>query len=481
MTYRKESTVLKTAVERLEGSKVKLTVTVPAEDVDRAVDSAYKTLSQKYRFPGFRPGKAPRPILDQQIGKENILAEATESVVNESYSKALDLEQLRPIESPELEELDVVVPGSEFTYEAEIEVRPELELTDYAGFEVPLPEREATQDDIDVQLEVARERFASLEPVEDRGVEPGDFVLLSFTGDVDGEPYEGNVVDKYLYEMNRGLMPAEFDTGIVGAKPGDERRVDFEIPETSSNAEFVGKKAGFDITIHEIKSKVLPQVDDEFAANVGGFDSAEEMIADLKSRIDLQKGNAHDRLREQRARELLAAKLEGEVPEAMLLSRQQTMMRDFLNMLESREMPIDQYLQSNGIDMDTLEADIKNQAEQSIREELALEALFRHQGMEVTDEDIDAELAEIATSTETSAEDARKRWEELGLMAVIREQIMHRKAIMWLLDNITVTEETPAGETETESKGTKKTAPKKAARNKKKDAEPAEKAPEVEE
>ncbi len=270
---------------------------------------------------------------------------------------------------------------------------------------------------------------------------PTTSCLLSFTGTVDGEPYEGNEVDKYLYEMSRGLMPAEFDTGIVGAKPGEERHVEFEIPETSSNAEFVGKTAGFEVTIHEVKAKVLPEIDEEFATNVGGFDSVEDMLADLKSRIDLQKGSQIGRLREERTRAILAERLEGEIPETMITSRQSTMMRDFLAMLESREMPIDQYLASSGIDMDTLEADLNKQAIQSVREELALEALFRERGMEVTDEDIDAELKEIASSTETSPEDARKRWEELGLMAVVREQIMHRKAILWLLDNITVVEQ----------------------------------------
>jgi trigger factor len=265
--------------------------------------------------------------------------------------------------------------------------------------------------------------------------------------------------------MSRGLMPAEFDTGILGAKAGDERHVEFEIPDTSSNPEYVGKTAGFDVTVHEIKSKVLPEIDDEFATNVGGFDSVEDMIADLKSRIDLQKGNAHDRLREQRTRELLAERLVGDISDAMIISRQETMMRDFLAMLESREMPIDQYLASSGIDMDTLEGDIRKQAVQSLREELALEALFREKGMEVTDADIDAELAEIATSTETSPEEARRRWEELGLMTVIREQIIHRKAILWLLDNVTIVEEAPA-DTEPADAGAKKASPKKAAAKK---------------
>ncbi len=270
---------------------MKLTVTVPAEDVDRAIDATYKSLGKKYRFPGFRPGKAPRPILDQQLGREYILAEATEAVVNTSYSRALDIESLRPIESPELEELDTVEPGRSSPTGPRSRCAPSspCRTTSRSRSRCPAPRRLRTRSTCSSRWRASA--IATLEPVEDRGVEPDDFVLLSFTGTVDGEPYEGNEVDKYLYEMSRGLMPPEFDAGIVGAKPGDERHVEFEIPETSSNPEFVGKTAGFDVTIHEIKAKVLPEIDDEFATNVGGFDSVEEMVADLKSRIDLQKGS----------------------------------------------------------------------------------------------------------------------------------------------------------------------------------------------
>lgn len=459
----RKAIVLKTSVERLEGSNVKLTVTVPVEEVDRHIDATYKELAKKYRFPGFRPGKAPRPILDQNLGREYILTEATESVVNTSYPKALDSAELRPVEAPELEELETVEPGKEYTYFAEITVRPELTLTSTDDVEIALPPREATQEEIDVQLEIARERFASLEPVEDRGIEADDYVLLSFVGTVDGEPYEGNEVDKYMYEMNRGLMPAEFDEGLLGAKPGDERHIEFEIPETSSNPDFVGKTAAFDVTVHEIKAKMYPEVDDEFAANLG-FDTAEELIADLRNRIDLQKGTAHSQLKERRLRDALAKRLEGEIPEQMVVSRQGQMMRDFMNMLENRDMTIDQYLQGSGVDMEGFEADIKQQAEQSVREELALEALFRAKGMEITDPDIEEEIASFGAASGSTPEDARKRWEDLGLMSVVREQIAHRKAVLWLIDNAKVTEEAP--ETAAATEGTKKSAPKKAAAKK---------------
>ncbi len=454
--------MLTTSVERLEGTKVKLTVTVPAELVDESVARTYKAVAKQVRIPGFRPGKAPRPMIDTMVGRDYVMTEATEDVVNTTYPMALDAESLRPIVSPEMEDLDTVEPSQDYSYVAEFEVRPELTLESSKEFSVALPSKEATQGEIDAQITMARERFASLEPVEDRGVGIDDFVLLSFTGTVDGEAYDGNQVDKYLYEMTRGLMPAEFDAGIVGAKPGDERDIEFTIPQTSSNAEFVGKQAGFHVEIHEIKAKRLPEVDDEFAANVGGFDSVDEMIADLKGRIDLQKATDYDRSKERSLRELVAGRLVGDVPEAMIESRHATMMRDFLSMLESREIPVQEYLDTTGITMDDLEADIRVQGEQSVREDLALEALFRDLDMEVSAEDLEAELLEIAESTGTSVEDARKRWEELGLMAVVTEQIMHRKTVQWLLDNATVTLEEPPVE-DAAPEGTKKKAAKKAA------------------
>ncbi len=466
--------MLTTSVERLEGISVKLTVTVPAQEVDAAIERAYKAVSGKVKIPGFRPGKAPRPMIDSMIGREYVLQEATEDVVNTSYPQALDIELLRPIEAPEMEELASVEPGEDYTFVAEIDVRPELTLSDSETFVLPLPSPEVAQADIDTQIDAARERYATLEPVEDRGIEAGDFVLLSFVGTVDGEPYEGNEVDKYLYEMGQGMMPREFDDGIIGATPGEERTVEFEIPATSSNEDYVGKTAGFAITVHEIKAKRLPEVDDEFASNMG-FESVVEMQEDLRTRLGHQAQINHLRSKESGLRELAASRLEGDVPEAMTTSRAASMMRDFLSMLESREITVEGYLTGSGITMDMLEADIARQAEQTVREDLALEALFRSKGMEITDEDLDVELKEVADTTKSTLEEARKRWEDAGLMAVLREQVMHRRATGWLMENAEVIVAEPESGDDEPAEGTKKSAPKKKAPAKKK----AEKATET--
>ena len=435
----KDPSVLTTNVEHLEANNVKLTVTVPAEQVDAAIKQAYEKLGTSVRIPGFRKGRAPRPVVDNYMGRDHVLSEATEALVEDTYPKAIDAEGLRPIESPELDEVSVVVQGEEFTYVAQVELRPELTLTHTDGIAVTVPPKMATDTQIDEQIEIARDRFASLEPIEDRALEASDFTLISFVGDVDGEPYEGNEVDKYLYVLGKGQMPTEFDDALIGAKPGEARRVEFTIPDTSTSPEFVGKTAGFDVTIHEIKAKVLPEVNDEFAVSVGGYDNVEMMREDLGIRLSASQTLQHERAKEEALKAALAERLEGDVPEAMIRQKTNQMMRDFKAQLEQRGMTVEQYVAAIGAPIEALETDINNQAAQAVKEDLALEALFRAEGMVVTDEDVDAEIKSMLSGGE-DAETVRKRWEESGLMLIIQEQIAHQKAAIWLAENAEITE-----------------------------------------
>ena len=436
-----------TSFDRLDDHTVKLTVTVTAEEVDAAIDAAYRRMAKNVRIPGFRPGKAPKPMIDTHVGREAVLADAQDELLNEQYGEALDRHGLRPIGSPEVGELDLMKAGEPFEFTAEVEVRPELTLSSIEDLSATVPPAKTTDREIDAQIEHTRERFAQLEPVEDRGVAADDFVLISFIGKIDGEEYEGNVVDKYLYEMGRGLMPAEFDEGLIGTMPGGEAVASFVISEHSSNPEHVGKPATFDVSVHEIKAKVLPEIDDEFASNVGGYDSVEEMRESLREQMDSTKAVGHVRLVERAAREALAGRLEGDAPEAMIENAKNGMMRDFINNLESRQMTLKDYLEVTGSNLEQVENDIGEQARASVREELALEALFRQMGWEITDEDVDAELAALAGAGESDPAELRKKWTEAGVMPVLHEQIMHKRAVRWLMDaeNVKIIEEeTPA-------------------------------------
>ena len=434
---------MNTTVEPVNGHTVRLTVTVPQADVDEAISRAYKDVARKVKIPGFRPGRAPRGVVDTHVGRDTVLSEAQEIVLDESYPKAVESQGLKVIARPEIEDLDELLEGAEFTYNVTVEVKPELALSSRDGIAVTVPPGEATEQEVDAQIEHTRERFASLGPVEGRGIEDGDFALISFTGTVDGMSYEGNVVEKYLYEVGKGLMPTDFDRGLIGIEAEGLTRIEFEVPESSSNPEFVGKTAAFEVTVHEVKTKVLPELDDELAATVGGFDTLVELKADVKAKLDGVKATGRARVLERAVRAALAERLDGEVPEAMTQARRASMLRDFVGGLEARGMAFEQYIEATGYDSERIVSDIEERAALMVREELALEALFRELGMEVTEDDIAEEIDRFAEATEASVDELRARLSDSGAMETLSEGIMHRKALQWLTDpaNVTITEE----------------------------------------
>ncbi len=446
-----------TNVERIDGNTVELTVTVPASEVDAAIDRAYATVAQKVKLPGFRPGKAPRPVIDSNVGRDYVLGEAQDDLLNATYPSAVAEERLQTIANPEVEELADLVPGEKYTYTAKVQVKPELTLSSIEGLTAEVPSVEVTDREVEAQIEHTRERFASLEPVTDRGVAENDFVLVSFTGTVDGEAYEGNVVDKYLYEMNKGLMPAEFDAGLLGVEAGGATRIEFVVPDTSSNPDFVGKTAAFDVEVHEIKAKVLPELDEEFAENAGGFESMDAMREDIRTKLAEAKASGRERMLERAVRTSLAERLEGEVPESMVATRAESMLREFVGNLESRGMNVEQYAQATGHDPSQILEDVSQRARMMVTEELALEALFRAAGLEVTDEDVDEEFARFAEATETDVAELKERWAGTPASDMLIEGLAHRKAVEWLVDpeNVEIIDVDPSttdadtGETDT--------------------------------
>jgi len=281
--------------------------------------------------------------------------------------------------------------------------------------------------------------------------------------------------------MGRGLMPKEFDEGLLGMKPGEEKRIEFVIPLTSSNPDYVGKTAQFDVTLHELKARVMAPLDETFSAEMG-FDTVEEMREDLRQRLSVQKAFQHDQAKEKAAREELAKRAPGDIPEPLVQGRRDSMMQDYARRLEQQGISLEAYANATGMTPEDFERNITRDAEEQIREDLALEALFRKLGLEVTDEDIDQEFEDMGSSADSSPADLRKKWEDMGLMPVIREGVVHRKAVGWLMENVEVVEkelvlatpeaadsgaESEAATGEAAAEGTKKPArkraPKKAA------------------
>jgi trigger factor len=456
---------LNSTVERLEGNRVRITIEHTADEVRDAIDEAYSRISRKLRLPGFRPGKAPRPIIDTHVGRESVLAEALEDLVERSYPRALDALDLRPMERPDTGDLDGLAEGEGHTFTAEVDVRPELMLSSIEGLKAVVPPSKTSDAEVDAQIDYLRERYATLAPVEDRGVADGDFALLSFTGTVDGKPADDLTVDKYLYEVGRGIMPHEFDEGLIGTVTGGTKHVEFAVPETAANTEYVGKPAAFDIEVHEIKAKALAVADDEFAGNVGGFETIAELRDDVRAKLDENKATAHDRLVERGARESLAERLEGEVPEALITGRAESMTEEFFESMQEQGMSTEDYLAATGLTQDEIQSDISREAGLRVRDELALEALYRQAGLALDEGEVDREVEKYAASEKVPVERMRERLMEAGVLALIRERLMQRHATRWLVDHVEVVEETPASERAvTEAKPKKKATAKKPSK-----------------
>ncbi len=433
-----------TSVERLEGNEVRLEVTVSAEQVDQHIHQAYKRLSERLNVPGFRKGHVPERVIDNMVGRDSVLADAQETIVTESYPQALDAESLRPIDEPELGVLDLPVEGVAYTYEVQVPVRPEFTLRDYSGIEVSAPAGEATEEDVEQQIDAMRDRLATLEPVEDGGIEPDSFAVLSWTVDVLGDPVPDSEVDEYVYEFGKDQMPEEFEEGLRGAVAGEDRDVSFTISESSSVPEYVGQEAVFHVHVHEVKRKILPDIDDEFALAAGGYDDVDHMYAAVKAKVQTSKEQQRRRHVEIEARRALATHLEGEMPEKLIERRTNDMMKDFMHGMDARGLTPEQYYAQSGTTPELVQQQLENEALESLRTELALEALFRDQEMDYTDDDIDVELEQMVGPER--AETMRQRLEATGSLAPIREQVMQRKATEWLLEHITVNEEEPSDE-----------------------------------
>ena len=428
---------MESTVETLEDSKVRIAVTVSADEVDDFVKRTYARLAKEISVPGFRKGHAPRRVVDNLVGVDRVLGEVQELVVNETYPVALDKDEIRPVTDPEFGDIPLPEEGHDYSYEAEVTVRPEMTLSSYEGLVVTVEPDEVSDDDVERQVENMRDRLSTLELVEDRGLEPGDFAVLSFVWTIDGEEFEGGSVEQYLYEFGKGQMPQEFEDQLMGAESDDERTVQFEIPTSSSNPEYVGKIATFQVTVHEVKRKILAELSDEFATAAGGYDTVEDMRADIRSQLERVKRANYVQQVEVEARRALAENLEGDVPVAMIRKRVEDMVQDLVSQLEMSKTTFDQYVASLGMTKEQYDIDLETKAVESLRTEFALEALFRALDVEVTDADLDTEVGQLANSPDQIPE-LRERFERSGLMQVIGEQAMQRKATMWLMDNVEV-------------------------------------------
>ena len=401
-------------VEALENNQVKFSFEVDADDVDARIKRTYRQVAKRYSFPGFRPGKAPRPVIDNIMGADAVRTTVTEDLVNEVYPQALEENNIVPLQRPDYQyELDLVEDHKPFNFTATVQVKPEYELSSYEPVEVEVPTSEATDEEIDAQIEELRNYYHDFKDANaNTKVKPGEFVELTLSATDE----EGN------------------DVPALSA----DHRLDLS-EDTSAVASSLEKKGmfHFNVKIDVIKKKIVPEVTEEWAKETFGFEGLEDMRSKIAESIKTQKGSSMVRRKENECLIALGSRLEGELPEAMLEREETNLLQNFYGQLSSMGLTFDKYLTAMDITADQFKEDNKKQAADVVRQDLALDAWARHFDMKATEEDVHNEFAQADLDDPELIEN---EWRKEGRLPMIRESIVRANALRDVIAQAKVTE-----------------------------------------
>ncbi|WP_208028204.1 trigger factor [Rhabdothermincola sediminis] len=425
---------MKSTVEPLEGNKVKLSVEVDEQEFEKAIDDAFRKIAREVRIPGFRPGKAPRKVLEARIGKQTARVQALNDAIPDYFAQAVVEHDVDVIAAPEIDIVDGQEHGA-VAFDAVVEVRPQVTVPGYAGLRVAIPSPTVTSDEIDAQLERLRAQFGELAAV-DRPAAAGDYVTIDIAGSQDGEPLEGLTADDYLYQVGSGLIVPELDEQLRGAKVGEI--FEFDAPHPSGELE---GDLHFRVLVKEIKERQLPELDDAFASEASEFDTLDELRADYATRIGtVKKARASMALRE-KVGEALAELVEDEIPEALVTAEMRERLNDLLMRLQAQGMGLERWLELSGRTQEQLLEELRQTATVSAKVDLALRAVADAEGLEATEEDLDAEYEAAASRLGVDPAKMREEFARGGQEQAVRSDIKKRKALDWLVERVEIVDE----------------------------------------
>lgn len=423
--------------EKEEGNKGTLTVEVPAEKVDAAIDEAFKKVVKKVQAPGFRKGKMPRKMFERMYGVESLYNDALDIILPEAYSNALDEAEVEPIAQPEIE-IDEMEKGKALVFKAHVMLKPEVKLGDYKGLEVTRQETEVSDEEIEEQLKDRQTALAEMVVKEDGAVEDGDTVNLDFEGFVDGEAFEGGKAEGYDLEIGSGSFIPGFEEQVVGMRQGEEKDIEVSFPEEYHAAELAGKPAVFKVKVHEIKSKEVPELDDELAKEIDdSVESLEELRTKMKEQTAEEKKTASETAMRDDLVEAAARNAEIDIPEVMIDTEVDRMMDEFGQRLQMQGMNLDLYFQFSGQDEAALRSQMRDDALSRVRVSLTLEAIGAAEDIKVTEEEINAELEKMSEQFGMEVDQIKQT---LGGTRVLENDLRFNKTVEFLVENAKVTE-----------------------------------------
>ncbi|OCA91286.1 trigger factor [Bacillus sp. FJAT-27225] len=418
--------------EKLEGNRGVLTVEVSEEKVAESLDFAFKKVVKNVNAPGFRKGKMPRPIFEKMYGVEALYQDAIDHLLPEAYSSAIDETGIEPIDRPDVD-VEKFEKGSSAVFKITVEVKPEVKLGDYKGLEVTEFDTSVSDEDVDAEIKTLQSRHAELVVKEEGTAAEGDTVVIDFKGFVDGEAFEGGESENYSLELGSGSFIPGFEEQLVGLAAGESKDVEVTFPEEYHAAELAGKLATFKVTLHEIKSKELPELDDEFAKDADDeVETLDELKAKIRSRLEHDKEHQKEHHVRDGVVEKAAANAEIEVPEAMVRNETDRMLQEFEQRLQMQGMNMELYFQFSGQDEAALREQMKSDAEQRVRVSLVLDAIAEAENIEVSDEDVNAELTKMSEMYNMTPENITMA---LGGTEGIKSDLKKNKAVDFLVEN----------------------------------------------
>ena len=415
--------------EKLEKSQVALTIEVGADEFEAAVEKAYQKMRRKINLPGFRPGKAPRKMIERMYGAEVFFEEAINIAFPDAYTAAVEQEKLQVVGYPTVEmEGDVTKDG--FTFKATAPVYPEVTLGEYKGLKAEKPEVKVLAADVDERLKQLADRNTRLVSVE-REAKSGDTAVIDFEGFLDGKPFEGGKGENHNLELGSGSFVPGFEDQVIGMKAGEEKDINITFPE-DYHKDLAGKAVVFKVKVHEVKEKEVPAMDDEFAKDVSEFDTLKELKADLKKKITEERQKDADRVFEENLMNQVAENITADVPDAMVESQAHQYLENFKAQI-SRQFSYEDYKKMTGMDDAKLLEDAKEPALRQVRMDLAMAAIIKAENIEVSDEEVEAEYQKMAEQFGMDADTVKKYLSQ----EQVRDQLVSKKAVAVVVDSAT--------------------------------------------
>jgi len=421
------------SVEEISSIKKKVSIEIPGDEVAKEVDSFYKDLGKKAKIKGFRPGKVPRNILERYF-KDYVKAEVVQKLIGESYPKALTETNLEPVSPPVIDPGEFNE-GKSFQYSAVIEVKPDIKLEGYTGLKIEGKKEELKEEEVEERLKSLQNIHASLKTVsEDRPIQNGDYVIVDYEASVGGKPLEGAKAIDFTVEVGSGHFIPTLEEKLIGLKPGEEKEIEVSFPKDYGYQKWAGKTILFHVKIKEIKEKVLPVLDDEFAKDLGDYSSLEELKAKLRGEIEKEKELVLQRqFKDQVVDQLLEAN-PFEVPESLVEEQTKALVSDMKLRLAAQGVD----LKNLGVTEEKLQGDYKAMAQKQVKTFLILEKIASQEGIAATDQEVDERLREMAERMHQKFDVVKRYYEKNGLLPEVKAGILRDKTLNFLLEKANV-------------------------------------------